>query len=106
MGKSLPVRGNVSFEDLKKINEHGAEYWSARELQPLLGYSQWRRFEEAINRAITSCKQSGNEPEYILPAPAKWSNLALAASDLLKITTSPDLPVTSSPRMVIRASLR
>jgi DNA-damage-inducible protein D len=62
--KTLPVRGNVSFEDLKRLNEHGAEFWSARELQPLLGYSQWRRFEEAINRAMVSCRQSGNNPEY------------------------------------------
>ena len=62
--KTLPVRGNISFEDQRKLNEHGAEYWSARELQPLLGYSQWRRFEEAINRAMTSCGQSGNNPEY------------------------------------------
>jgi DNA-damage-inducible protein D len=30
----------------------------------LLGYSQWRRFEEAVQRAITSCRQSGNEPNY------------------------------------------
>jgi DNA-damage-inducible protein D len=35
--KSLPVRGNISFEELKKLNEHGAEFWSARELQHLLG---------------------------------------------------------------------
>ena len=62
--KSLPVRGRISFEDLKKINEYGAEYWSARELQPLLGYSQWRRFEDALKRAITSCKQSGNDPDH------------------------------------------
>lgn len=61
--KKLATIGDKSFEDLKKINEHGAEYWSARELQPLLGYTQWRRFEDAINRAITSCKQSGNEPD-------------------------------------------
>lgn len=52
-----------TFEGLKQINEHGAEYWSARALQPLLGYSQWRRFEQAIDRAITSCKESGNPPE-------------------------------------------
>jgi DNA-damage-inducible protein D len=52
-----------SFEDLKQINEHGAEYWSARDLQPLLGYSQWRRFEQAIERAATSCKESGNPAE-------------------------------------------
>ncbi|MCM2265352.1 MAG: DNA damage-inducible protein D [Desulfuromonadales bacterium] len=62
--KSLPVKGNISFEALKKLNEHGAEFWSARELQPLLGYSQWRRFEEAIHRAMTSCQQSGNNPDY------------------------------------------
>ncbi|MFK5927305.1 MAG: DNA damage-inducible protein D [Desulfuromusa sp.] len=62
--KTLPVKGTRSFEELKDQNEHGAEYWSARELQPLLGYKQWRRFEDAIKRSITSCKLSGNEPDY------------------------------------------
>ena len=60
--KNLVSMGSKSFEGLKKINEYGAEYWSAREIQPLLGYTQWRRFEDAIKRAITSCKQSGNTP--------------------------------------------
>lgn len=55
--------GGESFEGLKKTNDYGAEYWSARELQPLLGYNQWRRFENAIKKAITSCEQSGNDPE-------------------------------------------
>jgi DNA-damage-inducible protein D len=62
--KNLVPMGSTSFEDLKKVNEYGAEYWSAREIQPLLGYTQWRRFEDAINRALTSCKQSGNEPSH------------------------------------------
>jgi len=60
--KNLVPMGSKSFEDLKEVNEYGAEYWSAREIQPLLGYTQWRRFEDAINRALTSCKQSGNIP--------------------------------------------
>ncbi len=63
-GKDLVSMGNKSFEDLKKINEYGAEYWSAREIQPYLGYTQWRRFEDAIKRAITSCNSSGNEPAH------------------------------------------
>jgi DNA-damage-inducible protein D len=63
-GRNLPTGGSVSFEGLKKANEHGAEYWSARDLQPCLGYTQWRRFEEAIKRAIASCEQSGNDPSY------------------------------------------
>ncbi len=56
----LPVHGKKTFEELKLTNEHGAEYWSARDLQPLLGYSQWRRFEDAVKRAMTSCEASGN----------------------------------------------
>jgi DNA-damage-inducible protein D len=63
-GKQLPTLGDKTFEAIKQTNEHGAEYWSARDLQTLLGYSQWRRFEQAIERAITSCEQSGNPPGY------------------------------------------
>lgn len=61
--KNLPAVRQKSFEELKKINQYDAEFWSARELQPLLGYTQWRRFEDAINRAKTSCRKSGNEPD-------------------------------------------
>lgn len=57
----VPVLGEKSFEDLKHLNAHGAEYWNARELQPMLGYTQWRRFEDAIKRAMVSCEKSGNE---------------------------------------------
>lgn len=62
--KNVPTIGGQSFEELKRSNDHGAEFWSARDLQPLLGYSQWRRFEDAVKRAITSCEQSGNNPEH------------------------------------------
>lgn len=62
--ESSPTLGNKSFEDLKKINSYGAEYWNARDLQFLLGYTQWRRFEQAIERAVMSCKESGNKPIY------------------------------------------
>ncbi|EGQ60571.1 DNA-damage-inducible protein D [Acidithiobacillus sp. GGI-221] len=62
--KQLSTIGGNSFESIKQTNEHGAEYWSARDLQPLLGYSQWRRFEQAVERARTSCETSGNNPEH------------------------------------------
>lgn len=52
-----------SFESLKKLNQHGIEYWSARDLQPCLGYSNWRDFKNAIKKAIKSCEQSGNRPQ-------------------------------------------
>lgn len=53
-----------SFESLKRLNDHGVEYWSARDLQPLLGYAKWQRFENALKKAIESCKMSGNNPDH------------------------------------------
>lgn len=58
------VPSSLSFESLKKLNEYGVEYWSARDLQPCLGYSQWRRFENAIQKAVLACQQSGNDPKH------------------------------------------
>ena len=46
------------FEDIKHIDEFSNEYWLARELQNVLGYSQWRRFENTISKAKTSCDNS------------------------------------------------
>ena len=62
--ENLPMPGRKSFEKLKKVNRHGAEYWTARELQAQLGYDQWRRFEDAIKRATVSCRQSNNDPDH------------------------------------------
>lgn len=56
--------GGSAFEQVKKLNEHGREYWSAREIQGLLGYDHWRGFANAIGKALQSCGASGNVPEY------------------------------------------
>ena len=49
---------NQNFEDIKHINENGTEYWYARELQLVLNYKEWRKFENVINKAKESCKNS------------------------------------------------
>jgi DNA-damage-inducible protein D len=48
----------VQFEAASTTVE-GIECWSARELQHLLGYSQWRRFVNAIDKAKESCRNAG-----------------------------------------------
>lgn len=73
-----------SFESLKKLNDHGVEYWSARDLQPCLGYSQWRRFENAIEKAIESCKQSGNDPEHHFAGAGKQIEFGKSATQTVK----------------------
>jgi len=73
--KNPPAIRPTTFEDLKQANQYGAEYWSARDLQPLLGYTQWRRFEDAINRAKTSSRQSGNAPQHHFAGAGKMITL-------------------------------
>ena len=49
---------NKIFEDIKHIDEEGNEYWLARELQVVFEYTQWRRFENTIIKAMTACNNS------------------------------------------------
>jgi len=48
------------FEEIKKISKNGVEYWEARNLMPHLGYKTWESFNRVINKAKTSCSNSGN----------------------------------------------
>lgn len=57
---ALVLKGESPFDSIRHINEYGAEYWDARELMPVLGYKQWRRFADTIDRAKVSCEVSGN----------------------------------------------
>ena len=46
------------FEKIKHIDEEGNEYWEARELQKVLNYTEWRKFNDVINKAVISCMNS------------------------------------------------
>ena len=48
----------ISFEDIKHIDEHGNEYWLARELQQVLEYKKWQKFINVIENAKLACEQS------------------------------------------------
>jgi len=53
----------LDFEQAASLIEN-VECWSARELQHLLGYSQWRNFENAIAKAKESCQNAGQDIHY------------------------------------------
>jgi hypothetical protein len=48
-----------TFEDIKRINEYGSEYWLARELARVLEYTQWRNFLGVVEKAKEACFNSG-----------------------------------------------
>ncbi len=49
---------NKTFEDIKHIDENEIEFWYARELMPILQYSNWQNFEKIIGKAKISCENS------------------------------------------------
>ena len=64
MDKEIVVRLHSSFEEMvRKFPDTETEFWCARDLQMLLGYSQWRNFAAVIDRAITACENSGYDPK-------------------------------------------
>lgn len=52
-----------NFESIKKLDENGVEYWTARELMGVLGYETWRRFEDVIKKAKQACINSRQFPQ-------------------------------------------
>ncbi len=60
MEKEVIVRLHANFEEIVQIEtETGAEFWLARDLQPLLGYARWENFIKVIEKAKMSCKTAG-----------------------------------------------
>src|ERR1700674_4231999 len=47
------------FEAIRKKAEDGSEYWNARELARILGYTEYGKFKNAIKKAEIACESSG-----------------------------------------------
>lgn len=58
MEKVTITKLNKTFEEYSNEKD-GVEYWFARELQILLGYSDWRNFSKIVSKAKESCNTSG-----------------------------------------------
>jgi len=59
MKNDIIVQLHKNFEDYAHQVD-GEEFWFARELQPLLGYTQWRNFELVIDKAKIACQTAGH----------------------------------------------
>ena len=61
--KTPPTGNDSPFEQIKRTNEVGNEYWSSRDFAQILGYSDYRNFEQVIKKAKTACFNSGHRIE-------------------------------------------
>lgn len=56
-----PQNGTPIFEQIKRFDENGNEYWSARDLCKVLEYLEYRNFQPVIERAKEACQNSGHQ---------------------------------------------
>lgn len=67
MNTNIEQTHHQSFEDIKQIDKDGNEFWHARALGKLLGYSDFRNFIKVIEKAKEACENSGqNISEHIV----------------------------------------
>lgn len=52
------------LEDMRRTSAEGSEYWFAREIQSLLGYAEWRNFQNVIEKARSSMDANGVSPSH------------------------------------------
>lgn len=65
--KSIEVYKQATIRTLdtfKRTSGSGVEFWLARDLQTVLGYTQWRNFEPAIEKAKMACASVGSDPRH------------------------------------------
>jgi len=60
MKSDLVTTLTTTFEGHAQRTEQGIEYWLARDLQVLLGYSKWENFLNVVAKAKTACEVSGH----------------------------------------------
>jgi DNA-damage-inducible protein D len=58
---NLVTKEYQGFEQIKQVDDSGSEFWSARELAPVLEYAKWENFQKVIDRAMLACRNSGFE---------------------------------------------
>jgi DNA-damage-inducible protein D len=64
-----------TFEAHAQHTEEGIEYWLARDLQVLLGYTKWENFINVVNKAQIACENSGHQVANHFPDVRKMVDL-------------------------------
>ena len=61
--KEVTAYSQKTFESIKHIDENGAEFWLARELQKALEYTEYGKFLPVVEKAIEACRKTGFDEE-------------------------------------------
>lgn len=84
----------ADFESQVKYTDERVEFWLARELQLLLGYSKWSNFVGAIDKARAACENAGNLVSNHFADVGKTIAMPKGASKEVQISCSPVTRIT------------
>ena len=74
------------FEQIRKINEAGNEYWESRDLAEVLEYTQYRNFEAVVEKAKLACFNSGHRIEDHFADVSKMIEIGKGGRREIKVT--------------------
>jgi len=57
----VPHNGSSPFDAIRKVDDQGNEWWSARELMETMNYAKWSNFKTAIHKAASSAENRGGD---------------------------------------------
>ena len=98
-----PVNGETTspFDTIKRTREDdGTEFWSARDLMPLMAYSTWQKFETPLHRAMATAKNQGMDVDQLFNRsvektggrPREDFSLTRYAAYLVAMNGDPNIP--------------
>src|SRR5260370_16530014 len=88
------------FDAIRRVDEQGREYWSARDLAKLLGYSECGKFKNVIRKAEKACEESreavADHFDHV-DEPTRPGRGAIPNWPTLPLPPSPSSPCTQNP---------
>ena len=81
-----------TFEGHAQQTESGVEYWLARDVQHLLGYTEWRNFGQVISKAKTACEVSGH----------RVADHFVGVNKMVRCCTNPASPLLPSLQILVK----
>lgn len=96
----IPMGGESPFDQVKQTREDGSEYWSARDILPLLGYARWENLRIPIDRAMRSAANQGYDVAHLFlrsqektsGRPREDFHLVRFAAYLVAMNGDPNIP--------------
>jgi DNA-damage-inducible protein D len=82
---NLTAKEYQGFEQIKHTDDAGSEFWFARELAPVLEYTEWRNFSKVVDRAMLACRNSGVN----------------VVDHFVEVNKSVEIPSKARPRQII-----